>query len=281
MKNYFLLIVSLLSILTIAKAGEPTPTFDNNNSILLRVDWEFCEPAEKNYDWQFIDGQIESARKQGKKIALLIDASAGLPEWLRDQKAGILPVSNLHTQQLNSWTLFIQKMGERYQQDSTVEKVYITQMMPEASQQADTRLREVINSWMKVVDAFDAAFPKQQLVKAGGWQEDINVATLLDAYASKKIGARYQTIVTSQPYTAPLLQEKTLINTQPCDGKPVELVPVITENSSTTISEKARQQAIKAAAKKSDASDTQENPFEKLMSNLIVLGKPSLLNILQ
>jgi hypothetical protein len=77
------------------------------------------------------------------------------------------------------------------------------------------------------------------------------------------------------------LQEKTLINTQPCDGKPVELVPVNTENSSTTISEKARQQAIKAAAKKSDATDTPENPFEKLMSNLIVLGKPSLLNILQ
>ena len=281
MKNLFLLVVSLLGIVSLAKAGEPNPSFDNNNSILLRVDWEFCEPAEKNYDWQFIDGQIESARKQGKKIALLIDASAGLPEWLRDQKVGILPLSNLHTQQLNSWTSFIQKMGERYQQEATIEKVYITQMMPEAAQQADTRLREVISSWMKVVDAFDAAFPKQQLAKAGGWLEDTNVATLLDAYASKKIGARYQTIVTSQPYTAPLLQEKNQINSQPCDRKPVEIVPVNTENSSTTISEKARQQAIKAAAKKSDVSDTQENPFEKLISNLIVLGKPSFLTILQ
>ena len=241
MKNLFLLVVSLLSIVTIAQAGEPNPTLDNNNSILLRVDWEFCEPAEKNYDWQFIDGQIESARKQGKKIALLIDASAGLPEWLRDQNAGILPVSNLHTQQLNSWTRFIEKMGERYQQDPTVEKVYITQMMPEAAQQADTRLREVIDSWMKVVDAFDAAFPKQQLVKAGGWQEDVNVATLLDAYASKKIGARYQIIVTSQPYTAPLLQEKNQINAQPCDRKPVEIVPVNNQTPTTVASEKARQ----------------------------------------
>ncbi len=281
MKNLFLLVVSLLGIVTIAQAGEPNPTFDNNNSILLRVDWEFCEPTEKNYDWQFIDGQIESARKQGKKIALLIDATTGLPEWLRDQKTGTLPINKINAQQLASWTRFIQKMGERYQQEATIEKVYITQMMPEAAQQADTRLREVISSWMKVVDAFDAAFPKQQLAKAGGWLEDTNVATLLDAYASKKIGARYQTIVTSQPYTAPLLQEKNQINSQPCDRKPVEIVPVNTENSSTTISEKARQQAIKAAAKKSDVSDTQENPFEKLISNLIVLGKPSFLTILQ
>jgi hypothetical protein len=241
MKNLLLLVVSLLGIVTIAQAGEPNPTLDNNNSILLRVDWEFCEPAEKNYDWQFIDGQIESARKQGKKIALLIDASAGLPEWLRDQNAGILPVSNLHTQQLNSWTRFIEKMGERYQQDPTVEKVYITQMMPEASQQADTRLREVIDSWMKVVDAFDAAFPKQQLVKAGGWQEDTNVATLLDAYASKKIGARYQTIVTSHPYTAPLLQEQNQINAQPRDRKPVEIVPVNNQTPTTVASRKTKQ----------------------------------------
>jgi hypothetical protein len=62
----------------------------------------------------------------------------------------------------------------------------------------------------------------------------------LDAYASKKIGARYQTIVTSQPYTAPLLQEKNQINAQPCDRKPVEIVPVHKENSSNTISENAR-----------------------------------------
>jgi hypothetical protein len=114
-------------------------------------------------------------------------------------------------------------------------------MMPEAAQQADTRLREVIDSWMKVVDAFDAAFPKQQLVKAGGWQEDVNVATLLDAYASKKIGARYQTIVTSQPYTAPLLQEKNHINAQPCDRKPVEIVPVNNQTPTTVASRKTKQ----------------------------------------
>ena len=242
MKNLFLLVISLLGIVTLAQAGEPNPTSDNNNSILLRVDWEFCEPTEKNYDWQFIDGKVESARKQGKKIALLIDATTGLPEWLRDQKTGTLPINKINAQQLASWTRFIQKMGERYQQEATIEKVYITQMMPEAAQQPDTRLREVIYAWMKVVDAFDAAFPKQQLVNAGGLQEDINVATLLDAYASKKIGARYQTIVTSQPYTAPLLQEKSQINFQPCDRKPVEIVPANNETPTTTVaSEKARQ----------------------------------------
>ena len=280
MKNIFLLVVSLLGIVTIAQAGDPISSV-TNNSILLRVDWEFCEPTEKNYDWQFIDGQIESARKQGKKIALLIDASAGLPEWLRDQKTGTLPINKINAQQLASWTRFIQKMGERYQQEATIEKVYITQMMPEAAQQADTRLREVIYAWMKVVDAFEAAFPQQQLVNAGGWQEDVTVATLLDAYASKKIGSRYQTIVASQPYTAPLLQEKNQINFQPCDRKPVEIVPANNEPPTAVASEKARQQAIKATAEKTDASDAKENSFEKLISNLIVLGKPSFLTILQ
>ena len=101
------------------------------------------------------------------------------------------------------------------------------------------------------VDAFEAAFPQQQLVNAGGWQEDVTVATLLDAYASKKIGSRYQTIVASQPYTAPLLQEKNQINFQPCDRKPVEIVPANNETPTTTVaSEKARQSAIKAAAEK-------------------------------
>ena len=280
MKNIFLLVVSLLGIVTIAQAGDPIPSV-NNNSILLRVDWEFCEPTEKNYDWQFIDGQVESARKRGKKIALLIDATTGLPEWLRDQKTGTLPINKINALQLTSWTRFIQKMGERYQQEATIEKVYITQMMPEAAQQADTRLREIIYAWMKVVDAFEAAFPQQQLVNAGGWQEDVHVATLLDAYASKKIGSRYQTIVASQPYTAPLLQEKNQINFQPCDRKPVEIVPANNEPPTAVASEKARQQAIKATAEKTDASDAKENSFEKLISNLIVLGKPSFLTILQ
>ena len=58
-------------------------------------------------------------------------------------------------------------------------------------------------------------------------------------------------------------------------------MPANNEPPTAVASEKARQQAIKATAEKTDASDAKENSFEKLISNLIVLGKPSFLTILQ
>lgn len=281
MKNLFLLVASLFGMVTLAKAGDPTPSV-NNNSILLRVGWEFCEPAEKNYDWQFIDGQIESARKQGKKIALLIDPAAGMPEWLQNQRAdisGTFPMSALPAAQLSSWTNFIHKMGERYQQEPTIEKVYITYLQPAAGQQSDNHLRQAIYAWMKVVDAFEAAFPQQQLIHSGAWQEDANLSLMLDAYASKKIGSRYQTVPTSLPYVAPIVPEMGEMHTEPCHRRAVELIPAPVENAYAASMEKNKRKSNKNLTEQPAA--TEEGPFEKLIANLIILGKPSILTILQ
>jgi hypothetical protein len=247
MKNLFLLVVSLLGIVTIAQAGDPIPSV-TNNSILLRVDWEFCEPVEKNYDWQFIDGQIESARKQGKKIALLIDPESGLPEWLQNQSNDInssQPLSTLQAARLSSWTTFIQKMGERYQLESTIEKVYITNLQSGASHQADNRLRQTIYAWMQVVDAFEAAFPQQQLIYSGAWQEDANLSIMLDAYASKIIGNRYQTIPTPQPYAAPMLPESDVLHDQHCHSKAEALQTSVADKPSAASAGKAKRKTSK------------------------------------
>jgi beta-galactosidase GanA len=62
-------------VISLDKQEHPT-------TIMLRIAWEFCQPEETTFDWQFIDVQIASARQQGKKIILQIDPQSGLPAWL-------------------------------------------------------------------------------------------------------------------------------------------------------------------------------------------------------
>ncbi|MBU3743536.1 MAG: hypothetical protein FGM61_03180 [Sediminibacterium sp.] len=277
MKTILSIVSSFLFAIGSLQASE-TSLSPETNAILLRIDWEFCQPAANQFDWQFIDAQIESARKQGKKIDLLIDASAALPEWMQQANAAAsnaLPLSITQMDQLSYWTRFITKMGERYQAETTLNKIYISQLPTLHPQNNESNLKDVLESWMKVVDAFDAAFPKQTIVSSGLAKQNETVQKLIEAYASQKMGSRFIPIVPTKSSYAPLLNRQVPVHLSPCLGKPVEL----------------KQDAIAATSNHthrkhaSIAQDTEEvaadHVIEKLISNLIVLGKPAITTILQ
>jgi len=272
MKSILSIVSALLIAVGSVQASE-TSLAPETNAILLRIDWEFCQPAANQFDWQFIDAQIESARKQGKKIDLLIDASAALPEWIPTSNA--LPMHAAQLDQLSYWTRFITKMGERYQAETTLNKIYISQLPTMLQPNNESNLREVLESWMKVVDAFDAAFPKQTIVSSGLRKQHETIQKLIEAYASQKMGSRFiPTVQTSASY-APLLNQQVPLHLRPCLGKPVELKQ---EYVNTNTASKNRKHLSNTQDEEAEAGD---HAIEKLISNLIILGKPALTTILQ
>lgn len=278
MKNLLSIVTALLIASSSVSASEPTLS-PETNAILLRIDWEFCQPAANQFDWQFIDAQIESARKQGKKIDLLIDASAALPEWMQTSMADVsnaLPLSNTKMDQLNYWTRFVIKMGERYQAETTLNKIYLSQLPTIQQQNSENNMREVLESWMKVVDAFDAAFPKQTIVSSGLGKHNETVQKLIEAYASNKMGSRFVTVVPTKPAYAPLLNQQLPVHLSPCIGKPIELTQEFAAANAVNTHRKHAKNT--QDSKDEDAGD---NAIEKLIANLIILGKPALTTILQ
>ncbi len=103
--------------------------------ILVRVGWDLVEPADNNYNWVLIDGQIAAANAYGKKISLGIGCGIHIPQWVFTSGAQRL-VSSVpfndtiavpwNTTFLNKWTDFITTLGNHYQNDTTISLVYMT-----------------------------------------------------------------------------------------------------------------------------------------------------------
>lgn len=53
------------------------------NGIFIRVRWSTVEPTEDNYDWSFIDSEIDQAIAYGKKVSLAIMAGEHTPHWTK------------------------------------------------------------------------------------------------------------------------------------------------------------------------------------------------------
>ncbi|MFY8006613.1 MAG: beta-galactosidase, partial [Sediminibacterium sp.] len=114
MKNLtWLLVCCLISSTAAASISNPSQPSSSPEptNILLRIGWEFCQPNEHTFDWSFIDGQLQSARNQGKKITLQIDPISGMPEWIRETSSPSDPQGSHHMNSnrlLTVWTSFIQ-----------------------------------------------------------------------------------------------------------------------------------------------------------------------------
>lgn len=53
------------------------------NGIFIRVKWSTVEPYEDNYDWTFIDSEIDQAIAYGKKVSIAIIAGDKTPRWIK------------------------------------------------------------------------------------------------------------------------------------------------------------------------------------------------------
>jgi hypothetical protein len=197
MKNLtWLLVCCLISSTAAASISNPSQPSSSPEptNILLRIGWEFCQPNEHTFDWSFIDGQLQSARNQGKKITLQIDPISGMPEWIRETSSPSDPQGSHHMNSnrlLTVWTSFIQRLGEKYGIEKNIDKVYITHVLVVKDWSNTALITEQMHGWKKVVDAFEQAFPQHQLILAQPPLAEPGVVSHIQNYSAQLIGDRY------------------------------------------------------------------------------------------
>lgn len=183
------------------------------NGILVRVGWQLVEPTDDNYNWNLIDGQIAAANTYGKKIALGIGCGIATPPWVFTAGAQRLVTSVPFTDTIpvpwdtvfiNRWTSFITALGNRYQNDTTIQLVYITASTGNGFEMqlpfvttptlaaAGYTDAKVIGEWKAIIDAFGNAFPNHYLSNDFHPVNGSNaVADSVYAYATATLGNRY------------------------------------------------------------------------------------------
>lgn len=182
--------------------------------ILVRVVWEHCEKTDSVFDWSLIEGQIQAANSYNKKISLAVGSGPLVPDWVYQKGAISLQVTMppsgdtiavpWDSVYLHYWTRFVSALGERFDGDSTIRLVYISNsstngfemQLPFGSTPTLTDLSysdaKMIASWKKVVDAFGAAFPSHYLSNDFHPVNGSNaVADSVYVYASQTLGSRY------------------------------------------------------------------------------------------
>jgi len=212
------------------------------NGILIRVVWKDIETADNVYNWALIDNQIAAAESYGKKIALAVGTGPNSPDWLYNLGAssmsftlpfsGTIPVP-WNSVFLTKWKEFIAELGDRYENNTTIQLVYMTNSstngfemqlpyMPTPSYATLGYTDQlVIDSWEDVIDEYNSAFPNHYLTNDF---HPVNtsdaVANSLYSYAKLNIGSRYganawwwtQNNTTVYPSQYTILQNSTTEN---------------------------------------------------------------------
>ncbi len=173
-------------------AIQPT-TFKNPavDGIMIRTFWSNVQPAADQYDWSFIDSQIQSASANGKKVILLVLPGAFTPGWALQgvQSAqfvvdyGFMQGSTVtlplpwDETYLNRWFAFVHVLGQRYDANPTVVNVPAagpTSISEEMSLPKDAStvakwkqlgytLQNYEGAWQKTLAAYTQSFPTTQI----------------------------------------------------------------------------------------------------------------------
>jgi len=287
MKNLTWLLVCCL----ISTTATSNPTLVSSTSepttILLRIGWEFCQPDEHTFDWSFIDGQLQSARNQGKKITLQIDPLSGMPEWIRESNSSSDPQG---TYSINSnrlltvWTHFIQRLSEKYGIEKNIDKVYITHVLVVKDWSNPASISEQMHSWKKVVDAFEQAFPHHPLILAQPPLAEPGVVSHVQQYTAQLIGDRYLSapsveVISHRSQGHAIIAANDLVQWEKWN-----VSNSVTAQQSV---QQATQQDANSLRNIPNQSSFRSNPgkrkpmLEKLVSNVSLLGTPVWTDIFQ
>ena len=181
--------------------------------ILVRVTWDLMEPTDDNYNWSLIDGQIAAANYYNKKISLGVGCGIHIPQWVFSAGAQRLVSSVPFADTLavpwdltflNKWTDFITAFGNRYQNDTTIQLIYMTastgngfeMQLPFVTTPTLTSVgytdTQMISSWKTIINAFNIAFPNHYLTNDFHPVNGSNaIADSVYNYAVSTIGKRY------------------------------------------------------------------------------------------
>jgi hypothetical protein len=137
--------------------------------LTIRARWAWVHPSEGNFDFAFIDSQVERCRRLGKQYKLLVMTGAECsPKWIggawhRRAPAPWSPELAKH------YGALVAELGKRYAGDPLLAGVHITgPTFPSAEMHPAPGIENVagysagvmINAWAASIDAYAAAFPE-------------------------------------------------------------------------------------------------------------------------
>jgi hypothetical protein len=161
------------------------------DGIVIRTFWSNVQPASDRFDWSFIDGQVQAAASNGKKVILVVLPGAFTPAWARQgvQTAQFvvgygfiqgqtvtLPLPWDPTY-LKRWFTFVHALGERYDANPAVVNVAAagpTSISEEMSlpndptavakwKQLGYTLPEYEGAWQETLTTYMESFPTTQI----------------------------------------------------------------------------------------------------------------------
>lgn len=183
--------------------------------ILVRIPWFDMAPAKGQYDFSLLDQQIALAESYNKKISFGVGCGPATPDWVYAEGAQYMsansPLGSTDTIPLAwdsvftaNWTAFIDTLGKRYHDDTTIVLVYITTATANGFEMQLPRNTTpdlatlgytdslMTDAWKQSMDAFAAAFPNHYLTNDYHPVNSSNaVADSVYAYAQSTIGWRY------------------------------------------------------------------------------------------
>jgi hypothetical protein len=168
-------------------------TFTNPavDGIVIRTFWDNVQPAPNQFNWSFIDSQIQAASSAGKKVILVVLPGAFTPHWaLRevqsaqfvvdygfDQGATVTLPMPWDATYLDRWFEFVHVLGQRYDSNPAVVNVPATgptSISEEMSlpndpaalanwKQLGYTLKKYENAWQQSLAAYVQAFPTTEI----------------------------------------------------------------------------------------------------------------------
>jgi hypothetical protein len=214
-------------IYCLMKAMKPVDSLVSKITFLtglsIRAHWKGLEPEEGKFDWSYLDGAIDDARKAGKKAMLRVLPGYFSPDWLNKKGVRFIELKDENIYRstygepvriplpwdeayLNEWVKFVVQLGARYSRYSELVLVHMAgptcfsgeMHLPKFSQEsrqvveaAGYSKNNIVNAWEKVIDAFAEAFPDKSLALnlAIPFRRDGALEDILQ-YASAKLGKR-------------------------------------------------------------------------------------------
>lgn len=161
------------------------------DGIVIRTFWSKVQPGPDQFDWSFIDSQVQAASASGKKVILVVLPGAFTPSWalqgvqtaqfvvdygFMQGQTVTLPIPWDATY-LNRWFAFVHVLGQRYDSNPAVINVPATgptSISEEMSlpndptavaqwKQLGYTLEKYEGAWQQTLAAYTQSFPTTQI----------------------------------------------------------------------------------------------------------------------
>ncbi|HVP20318.1 MAG TPA: beta-galactosidase [Anaerolineaceae bacterium] len=161
------------------------------DGIVIRTFWSNVQPAPDQFDWSFIDSQVQAASASGKKVILVVLPGAFTPQWalqgVQSEKFVVdygfiqgttvtLPLPWDATY-LSRWFAFVRVLGQRYDSNPAIVNIpasgptSISEEMSLPNDQAAIAkwkqlgytLEKYEGAWQQTLAAFVQSFPTTQI----------------------------------------------------------------------------------------------------------------------